>query len=144
MGGCGVGVHLPSAMPCWWPALGGGPGGGGLPLGEGSGRLRAAHGGAAPTTGSTSALKDMASRERLERQLAFEGGRRQVVDWSARAGGEQHRRLSLRLGPSPLVMLRFSGTEPLAAGCIARPKPRSGWRGAVLAQQFARAVGAGS
>jgi len=111
-GGVGFGVHLPErdallAALLLVEALVEG----GLPLGERLDRLQAAHGGGGSYDRLDLRLKDMASREHLEAQLAeappgeVAGAAVQEV---IRTDG-----VKLRLGPSHWLMLRFSGTEPL-------------------------------
>jgi phosphomannomutase len=111
-GGVGFGLHLPErdalfAALLVLEALVEG----GLPLGERLDRLQADHGGASAYDRLDLRLRDMASRERLERQLA--------QDPPASVAGLPVQEVvstdgvKLRLGPSHWLMLRFSGTEPL-------------------------------
>ncbi len=111
-GGVGFGVHLPErdalfAALLVVEALVEG----GLPLGERLDRLQAAHGGGGAYDRLDLRLKDMASRERLERQLAEAPPA--VVAGAAVEEVITTDGVKLRLGPSHWLMLRFSGTEPL-------------------------------
>jgi len=111
-GGVGFGVHLPErdallAALLLVEALVEG----GVPLGERLDRLQAAHGGGGSYDRLDLRLKDMASRQRLEAQLAAspptEVAGAAVLEVIRTDG------VKLRLGPSHWLMLRFSGTEPL-------------------------------
>ncbi|MCT0198379.1 phosphoglucomutase/phosphomannomutase family protein [Synechococcus sp. CS-1325] len=111
-GGVGFGLHLPErdallAALLLVEALVEG----GVPLGERLDRLQAAHGGVSAYDRLDLRLKDMASRERLEAQLAAappgEVAGAPVLEVIRTDG------VKLRLGPSHWLMLRFSGTEPL-------------------------------
>ncbi|WP_094555859.1 phosphoglucosamine mutase [Synechococcus sp. 1G10] len=111
-GGVGFGLHLPErdalfAALLVLEALVEG----GLPLGERLDRLQADHGGASAYDRLDLRLRDMASRERLERQLAQDPPT-SVAGWPVQEVVSTDG-VKLRLGPSHWLMLRFSGTEPL-------------------------------
>jgi phosphomannomutase len=111
-GGVGFGLHLPErdalfAALLVLEALVEG----GLPLGERLDRLQAAHGGASAYDRLDLRLKDMASRERLEHQLAQDPPG-SVAGWPVQEVVSTDG-VKLRLGASHWLMLRFSGTEPL-------------------------------
>ncbi|MDM7937236.1 MAG: phosphoglucomutase/phosphomannomutase family protein [Cyanobium sp. CZS 48M] len=111
-GGVGFGLHLPErdalfAALLVLEALVEG----GLPLGERLDRLQADHGGASAYDRLDLRLRDMASRQRLERQLAQEPPT-SVAGWTVQEVVSTDG-VKLRLGDSHWLMLRFSGTEPL-------------------------------
>ncbi|MCX5933090.1 MAG: phosphoglucomutase/phosphomannomutase family protein, partial [Cyanobacteria bacterium] len=111
-GGVGFGLHLPErdalfAALLVLEALVEG----GLPLGERLDRLQADHGGASAYDRLDLRLRDMASRQRLERQLAQEPPT-SVAGWPVQEVVSTDG-VKLRLGDSHWLMLRFSGTEPL-------------------------------
>ncbi len=111
-GGVGFGLHLPErdalfAALLVLEALVEG----GLPLGERLDRLQADHGGASAYDRLDLRLRDMASRQRLERQLAQDPPT-SVAGWPVQEMVSTDG-VKLRLGPSHWLMLRFSGTEPL-------------------------------
>ncbi|MCT0218290.1 phosphoglucomutase/phosphomannomutase family protein [Synechococcus sp. CS-1329] len=138
-GGVGFGMHLPErdalfAALLVLEALVEG----GLPLGERLDRLQAAHGGASAYDRLDLRLRDMASRERLEHQLAQEPPT-SVAGWPVQEVVSTDG-VKLRLGPSHWLMLRFSGTEPLLRLYSEAP---SGERVAEIlawARQFAEAA----
>jgi phosphomannomutase len=111
-GGVGFGMHLPErdaifAALLLLEALVEG----GLPLGQRLDALQQRCGGPSHYDRLDLRLKDMASRSRLEQQLAAAPPSEvagQPVQELIRIDG-----LKLRLGPSHWLMLRFSGTEPL-------------------------------
>jgi phosphomannomutase len=111
-GGVGFGMHLPErdalfAALLLLEALVEG----GLPLGARLDALQERCGGASAYDRLDLRLRDMASRERLERRLADAP--------PAEVAGAPVREVittdgvKLRLGPNHWLMLRFSGTEPL-------------------------------
>ncbi len=111
-GGVGFGMHLPErdalfAALLLLEALVEG----GLPLGERLDALQRRCGGASSYDRVDLRLRDMASRERLERRLADSPPAEVAgvpVEEVITTDG-----VKLRLGPSHWLMLRFSGTEPL-------------------------------
>jgi phosphomannomutase len=111
-GGVGFGMHLPErdaifAALLLLEALVEG----GLPLGQRLDALQQRCGGPSHYDRLDLRLKDMASRSRLEQQLAAAPPSEvagQPVQELIRTDG-----LKLRLGPSHWLMMRFSGTEPL-------------------------------
>jgi len=141
-GGVGVGVHLPErdallvALLLVEALVEGG-----LPLGERLDRLRADHGGGSAYDRLDLRLKDMASRERLERQLAEAPP--EAVAGAPVLEAITTDGLKLRLGPSHWLMLRFSGTEPLLRLYCEAPNQARVADVLAWAQQFAEAVGAG-
>lgn len=111
-GGVGFGLHLPErdallvALLLLEALVEGG-----LPLGARLNALQQRCGGASAYDRLDLRLKDMASRARLERQLA-EAPPAEVAGAPVREVIRTDG-VKLRLGPSHWLMLRFSGTEPL-------------------------------
>jgi phosphomannomutase len=111
-GGVGFGLHLPErdallvALLLVEALVEGG-----LPLGARLDALQQRCGGASAYDRLDLRLKDMASRARLERQLA-EAPPSEVAGAAVREVIRTDG-VKLRLGPSHWLMLRFSGTEPL-------------------------------
>jgi len=111
-GGVGFGMHLPErdalfAALLLLEALVEG----GLPLGARLDALQERCGGASAYDRLDLRLRDMASRERLERRLA-EAPPAEVAGAPVREVIRTDG-VKLRLGPNHWLMLRFSGTEPL-------------------------------
>jgi phosphomannomutase len=137
-GGVGFGMHLPErdapfAALLLLEALVEG----GKPLGERLDQLQARCGGASFYDRLDLRLKDMASRRRLEQQLA-EAPPAEVAGVAVkeyiRTDG-----LKLRLGLNHWLMLRFSGTEPLLRLYCEAPDPERVELVLKWAQQFAEA-----
>jgi phosphomannomutase len=135
-GGVGFGMHLPErdapfAALLLLEALVEG----GKPLGERLDQLQARCGGASFYDRLDLRLKDMASRRRLEQQLA-EAPPAEVAGVAVkeyiRTDG-----LKLRLGLNHWLMLRFSGTEPLLRLYCEAPDPERVELVLKWAQQFA-------
>ncbi|NDD22236.1 MAG: phosphoglucomutase/phosphomannomutase family protein, partial [Synechococcaceae bacterium WBA_3_309] len=137
-GGVGFGMHLPErdapfAALLLLEALVEG----GKPLGERLDQLQARCGGASFYDRLDLPLKDMASRRRLEQQLA-EAPPAEVAGVAVkeyiRTDG-----LKLRLGLNHWLMLRFSGTEPLLRLYCEAPDPERVELVLKWAKQFAEA-----
>ncbi len=138
-GGVGFGMHLPErdalfAALLLVEALVEG----GLPLGERLTRLEAAHGGGGAYDRLDLRLRDMASRERLERQLAETPPA--AVDGAPVLEVIRTDGVKLRLGPSHWLMLRFSGTEPLLRLYCEAPTAERVAEVLTWARQFAEAA----
>ena len=138
-GGVGLGMHLPERDALFVALLVvEAVVEGGLPLGERLDQLREAHGGAGTYDRLDLRLRDMATRQRLERQLADAA----PTDVAGAPVLEVIRTdgVKLRLGASHWLMLRFSGTEPLLRLYCEGPSPERVAAVLAWAQQYAEAA----
>lgn len=138
-GGVGLGMHLPERDALFVALLVvEAVVEGGLPLGERLDQLREAHGGAGTYDRLDLRLRDMATRQRLERQLAdaapTEVAGAPVLEVIRTDG------VKLRLGASHWLMLRFSGTEPLLRLYCEGPSPERVAAVLAWARQYAEAA----